>query len=57
LRDAKISVLEVHARVLQPFVLSLILSSDKERAQKVMARLEGWALLLGLRASARARGD
>jgi hypothetical protein len=46
LRDAKIFVLEVHA-----FDLSLTLSSDKERAQKIMARLEGWALLLVLRAS------
>jgi hypothetical protein len=41
LRDAKIFVLEVHAIVLQPFDLSLTLSSDNERAQKVVARLEG----------------
>jgi hypothetical protein len=59
LGDAKIFVLEVHVLVLQPFDLSLTegervrdlqhLSSDKERAQKVMARLEGWRCCLGCR--------
>ena len=50
--DAKIfelqSELEVRATVLQPFPLSL--SSDKERAQKVMSRFEAVPLLLRLRA-------
>jgi hypothetical protein len=36
--------------VLQPFHLSLTLSSDKERARKVMSRFEAVPMLLGLRA-------
>jgi hypothetical protein len=54
MRDAKIlelkSVLEVRAIVLQPFSLLPNLSSDKERARKVMSRFEAVLLLLGLRA-------
>jgi hypothetical protein len=53
LRDAKIfewkSVLEVRA-ILATFHLSLTLSSDEERAQKVISRFEVVPLLLGLRA-------